>query len=500
MSDQDFIPSSSIGDLGYYADESALTTAHPSARDGDFARVGSTDTVWMWDSDSGSWVDTGGAAASLSNADPEPLSSAAPGSSSKAARGDHIHPRDPVVYGVKYDQANDVMTKGLIVNGSFIAVDYTSYPIQEAHVRCMRKPDGTIVGYCDPADSTKYLDGTSITFDGSEGDLQVESPAFHELWTRDGDDIYILVSWTPFEFNGAVSHVPEHFSANNVDYYYYDALENVLYDDDAGSLVDGDGNGGADTANDYLRSLPYYKPWTNEDRPDMRTLVANRTGNTHQHSWSSYQSLVALFLTKYGTWASQTELPGYTEASGWDFAYTRETGRTLSLGNADGSIEVDLAGVDSDLDGVVASGKYIANSFLGIENIFGHIWNFVDGINIDNISGNCHVYVQADPSLHADDTATDYDDTGIAPGFGDNDGYIKGVNGNQHLAPAYPTVIGGSSSTYMRDYHWNSSGAWRVLLSGGALANGARAGRVSLNATNDSSTLSAAIGARAGSF
>lgn len=44
--------------LGWYATESALTTAHPTANDGDWAIVGSTDTVWVWDSDTTAWKDT----------------------------------------------------------------------------------------------------------------------------------------------------------------------------------------------------------------------------------------------------------------------------------------------------------------------------------------------------------------------------------------------------------------------------------------------------------
>lgn len=45
--------------LGWYATESALTTAHPTASNGDWAIVGATDTVWVWDSDSTAWKDTG---------------------------------------------------------------------------------------------------------------------------------------------------------------------------------------------------------------------------------------------------------------------------------------------------------------------------------------------------------------------------------------------------------------------------------------------------------
>ena len=44
--------------LGYYATQSALESAHPTGSDGDFAVVGSTDTIWVWDSDSNAWKDT----------------------------------------------------------------------------------------------------------------------------------------------------------------------------------------------------------------------------------------------------------------------------------------------------------------------------------------------------------------------------------------------------------------------------------------------------------
>jgi len=45
--------------LGYYATESALNTAYPTAEAGSFAIVGETDTVWIWDTDTTAWVDSG---------------------------------------------------------------------------------------------------------------------------------------------------------------------------------------------------------------------------------------------------------------------------------------------------------------------------------------------------------------------------------------------------------------------------------------------------------
>lgn len=44
--------------LGYYADLTALQTAHPTGTDGDFAILGSTDTIWVWDSGTSAWKDS----------------------------------------------------------------------------------------------------------------------------------------------------------------------------------------------------------------------------------------------------------------------------------------------------------------------------------------------------------------------------------------------------------------------------------------------------------
>lgn len=44
--------------LGWYASKTDLETAYPTASAGDWAIVGSTDTVWVWDTDTTAWVDT----------------------------------------------------------------------------------------------------------------------------------------------------------------------------------------------------------------------------------------------------------------------------------------------------------------------------------------------------------------------------------------------------------------------------------------------------------
>lgn len=49
----------SQGALGWYATEQALQAAHPIGENGQWAIIGSTDTIWTWDSDTSAWVDSG---------------------------------------------------------------------------------------------------------------------------------------------------------------------------------------------------------------------------------------------------------------------------------------------------------------------------------------------------------------------------------------------------------------------------------------------------------
>ncbi len=46
------------GAQGWYETEEALRAAHPTGENGQWAIVGSTDTIWTWDSDTGAWKNT----------------------------------------------------------------------------------------------------------------------------------------------------------------------------------------------------------------------------------------------------------------------------------------------------------------------------------------------------------------------------------------------------------------------------------------------------------
>lgn len=49
----------SQGAVGWYPNYEALYAAHETGYDGNWAIVGETDTIWVWDSDTGVWKDTG---------------------------------------------------------------------------------------------------------------------------------------------------------------------------------------------------------------------------------------------------------------------------------------------------------------------------------------------------------------------------------------------------------------------------------------------------------
>ena len=47
--------------VGFYLTSAELNTAYPTAFEGNYAVVGATDTVWIWDTDTIAWVDSGNA-------------------------------------------------------------------------------------------------------------------------------------------------------------------------------------------------------------------------------------------------------------------------------------------------------------------------------------------------------------------------------------------------------------------------------------------------------
>ena len=140
--------------------------------------------------------------------------------------------------------------------------------------------------------------------------------------------------------------------------------------------------------------------------------------------------------------------------------------------------------------GVKLSGRR-AVRFLWIEDWFGNMWQFRDGVNIKNRQHYCC----NKRASYADDTYSgDYQKLGyVCP---TDNGYIKKM-GFDSLHPEYelPVEVGGGADSYNGDYYYQSEGG-TLVLSGGDVSNGTNAGPFSRNCNAGAGTLTWHFGGR----
>ena len=125
-----------------------------------------------------------------------------------------------------------------------------------------------------------------------------------------------------------------------------------------------------------------------------------------------------------------------------------------------------------------------------IENPWGNVFEWIDGINVNNRVP----YICTEPESYADDTTSNYTSSGITL---PNSGWIKGLG----FSSVFPwallpdTTGGGSATTYIPDYI-NSSAGWSVVDVSGCYTNASIAGLFFFDASQSSGISSQYIGAR----
>ena len=214
-----------------------------------------------------------------------------------------------------------------------------------------------------------------------------------------------------------------------------------------------------DWSNDVLSSVAGKAPITQGTRANFRTVAANRGTGWRQQDFDLVSAIQLLYLIEYGSWYSRSEIGmGLTDwSSAWstwnNYNPIERTG--LSNGTATWSVS----------NGNGNKGSYV--SYRWVENPWGHIWKFVDGINTYN-----HVpYVCNDDTHFADDTSTNYTSLGVI--LANSNGYQKTLA--QTARGFLPTSVGGSSNTYITDYYYQNAG-WRIARLGGAASDGSSTG------------------------
>lgn len=352
-----------------------------------------------------------------------------------------------VVYGVNWDPTTDTYERTGIAAGVALSTSYAGV-IQTKMRRCVLNADGTVKYYLSATDSTKKADGSEAIIDGTDGNVMVEIPKFWYKYENVGGVHKWLISdaaQTGYEVHPA-------FIRGGVEksFRYYCAYQGYTL---GTTLISGSGR----------------VPTTNKTRATFRTEAAANGTGWSQIDWNLLIAVQLLYLVEYANFNTQVMLGQGITTSG---VYTDVTGSSNSLGNASSP-------------STNTSTQFM--SYRGIENWYGQVYKFIDGVNI-----NSYVYyINNNPATFADDVFTgDYISTGITSAAAN--GYVKDIVANKNGFVASVTT-GGSASTFVPDYFYKNTGL-RILLFGGHASNAAAAGGFCLYALYAASAANVASG------
>lgn len=205
-------------------------------------------------------------------------------------------------------------------------------------------------------------------------------------------------------------------------------------------------------------------------RADFRNYAKNFAPNAQLYDFAAWCAVGLLYRVEYADWGSQEKIgPGIVNDTA-----AHKTGETDAMVYHTGRAN---------------SGDNSAVQYRGIENPWGNVWEWVDGINFNNYAP----VICTDPTKYADDTTTNYTVAGVPLG---GSGSTKTLGISTNLPWAYlPREPGGSETTYIPD-SMNSSSAWKVLMVGGSRGNSSAAGLFCFHAGNSSSSSGVSIGTR----
>ncbi len=413
-----------------------------------------------------------------------------------------------VVYGVIYDPSSSspVCQKVVLSGTQLIAVD--DFAMLPAHdfKRCVMDDLAArhVNYYLNQYDSAKKADGTAADLTGADGDVMVEIPITYWKYQtmNDGKILYLVSDKT---FSGASIHPffyvsPDGKTARN---QYVGAYQSTICDASGtriANMMNQDATASSSYAAGYkARSVAGAKPWANMTQAVHRTAAANN--GAHGVNSLFHQYLFLMMLIEGGSFNTQDAIsPGFAYASTWDYAFTRLSGRA-NFGNGTGNILADSA-QDSAItwQSVADALKVVQFSYRGIENPYGEIWKFEDGIQkyqnvVDGVlTDGCYWWTAA-TSLYTDvdqNAAASPTYTRVAHSW-PTGGYPKTWRADNFL----PLTVGGASTTYLCDFFYNDSAAGaRVVLRGGSGYYGAYVGGGSVSVAHGLALANTSVGGR----
>lgn len=295
---------------------------------------------------------------------------------------------------------------------------------------CVIQPDAEAPAYFLMQNNmTKKEDGSAANLTGADGDVMIQVRKLYGKFTKSGKTLRISIS--------NVKEDETWFCFNDIagvekDFLYVGAFE----------------AGAASNDRTIMRSISGVTPLVSVTRDEARVCAKNRGDGYHQNNPFMLFLWEAMLLMIYKTRDSQEALgKGRTAESSAVFTGTLAD-KPFCYGNQDG-----VTGV----------------KFLGRENFYGNVWEFVDGIVL--ASNVCKV--TRDPSKY-NDTGNGYEISQPGNFSGSSAQYAKEVQGTNDLC-FLPKGAGGSEITFWCDYvFWSSS--TQIAVFGGCMQDKTQAG------------------------
>lgn len=192
--------------------------------------------------------------------------------------------------------------------------------------------------------------------------------------------------------------------------------------------------------------------------PNMRNNAMNKGDGWGLLDLSTLSAVQMLFLVEFATYNSQSVLgAGHTGQSS-------STSNAINCGSCDNV--PNLTGRPTGTDG------FTGIVYRGIENIWGDMWERVDGVNFKQ----GEYYICNDLSLYTSDTESGYTLLSYSIPTGINNLYVTEIGYDEDYPYAMLPVSAassGSSTTFICDAtNTNTTQAWTVVCNGGARNQG----------------------------
>ena len=358
---------------------------------------------------------------------------------------------ETAAYGIKINISTGVVTR--VGNATL----HRTLPIQNRIRGCLLSDAGAVNSYL-PA-----LDWTGADRTGMSGQVMVEVPLHYFKCWVDGGYAYILIS--EYELPG-FKLIPKHYIGA-----YQAALDGTKLCSVANPALRGGNNTSAwDGTYRSLLGMPRTYMYRYDYKNAARARNASETTEWNVWMYNSYVALTWLMCIEYGSLNMQLPVNASLDSNGYKqgglgagvsnlVAATWDTynsynpfipcGYSDGLGNRSGEVAFTMPTEYGELTTYV-------NRYRGVELPFGHIYQWIDGINIevktDVDGGTSKLYVCEDPANLSDTVYTNYEYRGLLPR---TNGYIKeallGSNGD-----IAPSLVGAGETSYYCDYFYTN--------------------------------------------